>query len=105
MVLGQPSYPSGLRMKVTWVLHKMGITEMRMLRWMCGRIRKDKIRNERFQEHLGIASISDKIRETRLRWFRHVQCKLATAPVRKSFTMQADAHQGEGVGQRGCGWK
>ena len=45
-------------------MHKMNVAEMRMLRWMCGKNRKEKIRNERFREHLGVASIRDKIRET-----------------------------------------
>ena len=35
-------------------MHKMNVVEMRMLRWMCGKIRKDKIRNDRFREHLGV---------------------------------------------------
>ena len=32
----------------------------------------------------------DKIKETRLRWFAHVQHRLATTPVRKSFVMKVD---------------
>ena len=48
-------------------VYKMDVMEMRMVRWMFGKIKKDKIRNECFQEHLGVTSIGDKIRETRLR--------------------------------------
>ena len=44
----------------------------------------------RFREHLGVATIGDKFRETRLRWFGHVQHRLATAPVRKSLAMKVD---------------
>ena len=43
-------------------VHKMDVAEIKMLRWMCGKTRTDKIRNEDFQEHLGIATIGDKIR-------------------------------------------
>ena len=53
-------------------VHKMDVVDMRMLRWICGKARKEKIRNDHFREHLGIATIEDKIRETRLRWFGHV---------------------------------
>ncbi|XP_022004358.1 uncharacterized protein LOC110901883 [Helianthus annuus] len=41
---------------------KLEVAEMRMLRWMCGHTRLDKIRNKVFRERLGVASISDKIR-------------------------------------------
>ena len=46
---------------------KMDEAEMRMLSWMCGKAGKDKIRNERFRENLGVAVIRDKIREIQLR--------------------------------------
>ena len=39
-------------------MHKMSIAEVRMLRWMFGKIRKDRIRNEYFREHLGVAIAS-----------------------------------------------
>ena len=43
-------------------MHKIDVVEMRILRCMCGRTRNDKIRNEHFREHLGVALIWDKIR-------------------------------------------
>ena len=43
-------------------MHKMDVAKMRMLRWMCAKTRKDEIRNKRFRELLGIATIRDKIR-------------------------------------------
>ena len=50
-------------------IYKMDVAEERMLRWMCGKTKKDKIRNESFRKHLGVASIGDKIRKTHLRCF------------------------------------
>ena len=51
----------------------MSVVEMRMLRWIYGKTMKDRIRKERIQEHLGVASLGDKLGETCLRWFGHVQ--------------------------------
>ena len=45
---------------------KMNVAEMRMLRWMCGKTMKDKIRNERICKMLEVAPIEEKIRENRL---------------------------------------
>ena len=53
-------------------MHKIDVVLMRILRWMYGKTRKDRIRNDHFQEHLGVATIDDKIREACLLWFRHV---------------------------------
>ena len=40
---------------------------MRMLRWMCGKTRKDIIRNANIHDMVGAAPIEDKLRENRHR--------------------------------------
>ena len=51
---------------------KISVAEMRMLRWMCGKTRMDKVRNEDIRSLVGVAPIEDKMREHRLRWFGHI---------------------------------
>jgi len=48
------------------------VAEIRMIRWMCGYIRLDKLKNMVIREKVGVALIEDKIKETTLRWFRLV---------------------------------
>ena len=48
-------------------------TEMKMHRWMCGKIRKDRIRNKYIQETMSVTHIEDKLREDRLKWYGYVQ--------------------------------
>ena len=43
------------------------VAEMRMLRWMCGHTREDKIRNEVIRNKLGVVPIEEKMKETKLR--------------------------------------
>ncbi|XP_070031856.1 uncharacterized protein [Nicotiana tomentosiformis] len=64
-------------------VQKMSEAEMRMLRWMCRHIRKDKIRNEVIRVKVGVASVDAKLRESRLRWFGHVRRRDTDAPVRR----------------------
>ena len=46
---------------------------MRMLRWILGLTLRDKKRNDDIRRILGVACITDKVREARLRWFGYVQ--------------------------------
>ena len=45
---------------------RMSVSEMRMLIWMSGVTREDRIRNEYIRGNIGVASIVDKLRENRL---------------------------------------
>ncbi|XP_035834121.1 uncharacterized protein LOC118482649 [Helianthus annuus] len=75
---------------------KTEVAEMRMLRWMCGHTRLDRIRNEVFRERLGVCRISDKIKDGRFRWFRHVKRRQATSLVRVVETLTVDGRRGRG---------
>ncbi|KAL6564528.1 hypothetical protein OROMI_015978 [Orobanche minor] len=64
-------------------VQKMNVAEMRMLRWMCGHTKKDRLRNEVIREKVRVASIEDKMMENRLRWFGHVRRRPVDTPVRR----------------------
>ena len=51
---------------------RLGVAEMRMLRWMCGVTKKDKIRNERIRGTVKIVALSKKVQKRRLQWYGHV---------------------------------
>ena len=40
---------------------------------MCGKTRRDKIRNDTIRESVGVAPIVEKMVGNRLRWFGHVE--------------------------------
>ncbi|XP_071715160.1 uncharacterized protein [Rutidosis leptorrhynchoides] len=69
---------------------RMEVAEMRMLRWTCGKTMLDMIPNSVFRENLEVRSISDKLREGRLRWFGHVRRRPLTAPVRRVEELTVD---------------
>jgi len=59
------------------------VAEMRIIRWMCGFPRLDRIRNEVIMSLVEVAPIEEKMRESRLRWFGHVKRRSVVAPVRR----------------------
>ena len=56
---------------------------VRMLRWIRGHTRKDKIRDDCIQGDIGVMSIEEKMIENLLRWFGHMQKRPSNAPVRR----------------------
>nr|XP_016440806.1 PREDICTED: uncharacterized protein LOC107766524 [Nicotiana tabacum] len=63
-------------------VQKLKVAKIRMLRWMCRYTRKDKIRNKVITDKVEVASMEDKLRESRLRWFGHVKRRDIDAPMR-----------------------
>ncbi|XP_070008151.1 uncharacterized protein [Nicotiana sylvestris] len=64
-------------------IQKLKVYEMRMLSWMCGHTRLDKIMNEVIRGKVGMTPMKDKMWETRLRWFGHVKRRSIEALVRR----------------------
>ena len=70
----------------------MSPREMRMLRWMMGIRRIEKIRNEEIRARAGVANIREKIREARLRWLSHVERKTKEDVVMRTWKMVVGGH-------------
>ena len=51
---------------------KLDVAEMRMLRWMRGVTKLDRIRNEIIRGTTKVGEISKKVQESRLKWYGHV---------------------------------
>ena len=57
-------------------------TEMKILRWVMGIKRVEKMRNEEIRARAGVANISGKITEARLRWLGHMERKTEDVVMR-----------------------
>ena len=61
----------------TWAVKKaqekkLDVAEMRMLRWMSGVTKLDRIRNKTIKWKTKVGDISKKVHESRLKWYGHV---------------------------------
>ena len=77
---------------------QVSVAEMRMLRWMSGKTRHDRIRNDTIRERVGVAPIVEKLVENRLRWFGHVERRPVDAVVRRVDQME-ESHVKRGRGR------
>ena len=71
-------------------VQQLGVAEMRMLRWMCGHPRKDRVRNDDIRDRVGVAPIEEKLVQHRLRWFGHIQRRPPEAPVHSGRLKRAE---------------
>ena len=71
-----------------WPMKKMQVqrlmlVDMRMIRWICGYIKMDRIRNEVIRHLVKVTLVEDKMREIKLIWFDHVKRSSIYALVKR----------------------
>jgi hypothetical protein len=69
------------------------VTEMRMLRWMCGVTRMDRIRNEYIRGSLKV--VTKKMRRNGLAWYGHVM-RRDESHITGVMSMNVDGHSSSG---------
>ena len=67
---------------------RMHTTEMKMLRWIQGKTRKDRIRNEKFRSDAMVKPITTYVTKKRLSWYGHVMRREETNVARQVTTMK-----------------
>jgi len=77
--------------------------EMRMIRCMCVLSRVDRLRNVTIRERVRVASLEERLRGTRLRWFEHIKRRSVNAPVRRCETISL-SHIRRGRGRPKMSW-
>jgi hypothetical protein len=87
-----------------WHVQQLSVAEMRMLRWICGNIRRDRVRNDDIRERLGVAPVEEKLVQHRLRWFGHIQRRPAEAPVRNGV-IRWSSNEKRGRGRSNLIWE
>ena len=66
-------------------VQQISVAEMRMLCWIYGHTRRDRVRNDDIRDRLRVAPIEEKLVQHRLRWFGYVQRKPPEALVRSGI--------------------
>jgi hypothetical protein len=74
-------------------VQQLNVAEMRMLRWICGHTRRDRVQNDDIRERLGVTPVVEKLMQHRLRLFRHIQWKPVEAPIRIRRTGNEERHR------------
>ena len=75
---------------------RLHVAEMRILRWMCGVTRMDKVRNEFIRGSLKVAPVIEKVKENRLSWYGHVMRRDDTHETKRVMSMNIDGWRGRG---------
>ena len=77
----------------TWPMKKaqerrMEVAEMRMLRWMCGVTKRDRIKNDYIRGTVKVKEISKKLQERRLQWFGHVMRREEDSVCKRTMNLE-----------------
>jgi hypothetical protein len=62
--------------------NKISVGEIRMLCWMCGETRRDRITSDNIRERVGVAPVVENMVENRLGWFGHVDRRPVNSVLR-----------------------
>ena len=81
-------------------VEEMEVAEMKMLRFAMGVTRKDKIRNEFIWGTIKVERLEIKMREGRLRWYRHVMRRDQDYVGRKLIEMELPGKRKRGRPKR-----
>ena len=89
----------------TWASKKaqeerLNVTEMKMLRWMSGVTKVDRIRNERIRGTVKVIEISKKVQERRLQWYGHVMRRDEDYVGKRVMRMEVQGTRGRGRPRR-----
>jgi hypothetical protein len=85
-------------------VQQLSVAEMCMLRWICGNIRRDRIRNDDIRERLEVSPVEEKLMQHRLRLFGHIQRRPAEALVR-SGVIKRSGNEKRARGQPNLTWE
>ena len=93
--------PAMLYGSETWAIKKaqekrLEVAEMRMLRWMCGVSRRDRLRNDHVRGSLKVTGLGRKIQERRLCWYGHVMRREVGYVGRRTMDMLVEGKRRRG---------
>ena len=84
-------------------VQQISVVEIRMLRWIYGHTRRDRVQNDDIRDRLGVALIEEKLVQQWLRWFGHVQRRPPEALVHSGILSQ-DSNMKRGRGRPKLTW-
>ena len=70
--------------------------EMKILRWMSGVTRRDRISNTQIRGTVKVVELSKKVQEARLRWYGHVLIRDEEVVERRMMDMEVQGRRGRG---------
>src|SRR5271165_3711065 len=98
MIYGSETWPTKVE-----DMQRLERTERMMIRWMCGVTLKNRVSSDDLRVKLGIDSVSDMVRRSRLRGFGHVERKSAEDWVSACRELVVEGVKGKGRSRKS--WK